>query len=156
MPSSYFYKKINSNGFDNNIAEILETLKDKKVLIYGAGEGFLELNKKYYAGLNIVAIADMKFKEEGVFENLRAINPEDITKIDYDYILVTNETYFPVLNYLTDTLKIENDKIKVVFKYEVQDERSNVIYLEDINFGKRLNKLEKNLKNKPKKASNQD
>ena len=47
MLSKYFLRKINTEEFGNYIASLMLRLKDKKVLMYGDGEGSRFLNNKY-------------------------------------------------------------------------------------------------------------
>ena len=47
MLSKYFEIKTKTEEFEKHIECLINEIKDKKVLIYGAGEGFLALNKKY-------------------------------------------------------------------------------------------------------------
>ena len=47
MLSRYFKTKIKSKNFDDNLRKLIKENKDKKVLIYGAGQGFKELDKKH-------------------------------------------------------------------------------------------------------------
>ena len=75
MLSKYFSIKTNSVDFEKALLNTIEKLQGKKVLIYGAGEGFQALNKKYKfsAKLNIIGIADKKF-EENKINHFRNIN----------------------------------------------------------------------------------
>ena len=147
MLSRYFKTKIKSKNFDDNLRKLIKENKDKKVLIYGAGQGFKELDKKYLfsKNLNIKAVADKKFenKHNKFFNGIRAIAPEQITKEDYDVILISNENAKPILKYLIDDLKINNKNIQAIFKEEIKDERTNFNYLQKINFKKQLAQLTK-------------
>lgn len=149
MLSKYFQLKTQTQKFKDDLNWSLGEIKDKKVLIYGAGEGFEALNKIYkFTDLNIVAISDKKFEVETEFMGLKAINPENIEKEDYDVILITNENAAPILKYLQIELNIQDKEIRTVFNEEIKDERSNFLYLESFNFEKHLKKLNKKLKNK--------
>lgn len=149
MLSKYFEIKINNKKFEDDLKWSLGELKDKKVLLYGAGESFLHLNKKYHFNeLNVVAIADRKFEEETVFEGFKAISPEEISKQDYDVILITNEKAYPIITYFKHELNICDKEIKTVFNKEFSDEDETVNYAEKFNFKKNLEKLTKKLKGK--------
>ncbi len=158
MLSKYFYAKTKSKKFDDDLLWSMGEIKGKRVLIYGAGKGFVELNKKYFFKdtLNVVAIADKKFecncgsdcncnKE---FEGIRAIAPKQILNEDFDVILISNENPRAILNYLINELNIENKDIRTMFNEEISDEQVNYNYLCNFDFEKTLPKLVKKLKNK--------
>ena len=152
MLSEYFITKTKTNKFKERLETLINTIKDKKVLIYGAGEGFLALNKEYNFNeiLNIVAIADKKFETDNcaTFNGFKAIKPQEILKQDYDVLLISNENYEPISEYVYNELCIENKQVETIFKEEIKDERANFIYLSKHKFSKTLPKLLKKLKNK--------
>lgn len=150
MLSQYFKMQVKTEKFDNDLRWTIGEIKDKKVLVYGAGEAFVELNKKYNftQELNIVAIADKKFENETSFNGLRAINPESMEIEDFDVILISNENYMPIISYLEDSFDLANKEIKTIFHQEIVDESVNFNYLKQFNFGKHLAKLTKKLQNK--------
>src|SRR5574344_1156950 len=149
MLSNYFLKKTAMKKFIDDLNWSIGEMKDKKVIIYGAGEGFEYLFDKFpFKAMNIVAIADMNFKEEGDFKGLRAIPPTEIVNQDYDVILVTNEFTNPIINYLNNDLNILDKEIRTIFNETISEERNNFLYLENYNFKKHLEKLNKKLKGK--------
>ena len=152
MLSKYFLAKTKLDEFKNHLEILLSEISGKRILLYGAGEGFIELNKRFdlIKKLDIVAIADKKFENANVksFLNLKAISPEKITEENYDYILVTNEYTAPILNYLFVKVGICEEKIKTVFVEDIKEERANLNYLFKHKFDKTLPKLIKKLKNK--------
>lgn len=152
MLSNYFIQKTKTKKFDDDLLWSMGEIKGKRVILYGAGEGFVELNKRYLFKdvLNIVAIADKKFETNPVksFEDIRAITPEQIKNEDFDVLLITNESTKPILNYVFNVLCLENKDIRTVFNEEIRDEQVNLNYLYEFNFDKTLPKLVKKLKNK--------
>jgi len=154
MLSKFFNMKIKSEQFNNELLNLVAELKDKKVIVYGAGEGFKFLNKKHdlINKLNIVAIADKKFENEETkkqgFSNLKTIAPDEIPAQDYDYILVSNEASRSIVGFLKNNLEVMDEKIKTIFVEEIADESKNYNYLADYNFGKHLKRLNRILKNK--------
>lgn len=152
MLSNYFIQKTKTKKFDDDLLWSMGEIKGKRVILYGAGEGFIELNKRYFFKdiLNIVAIADKKFETNPVetFEDIRAITPEQIKNEDFDVLLITNESTKPILNYVFNVLCIENKDVRTVFNEEIRDEQVNLNYLYEFNFDKTLPKLVKKLKNK--------
>ncbi|MBR6126498.1 hypothetical protein IKQ21_02320 [bacterium] len=152
MLSKYFEYKTNSQKFEEEINSLISELKDKRVLIYGAGEGFLALNKKYSfaSALNITGISDKKFENTSgeMFEGMRAIAPENIPNEEFDTIIVSNEKSKEIVKFLQNKLDIDEEKIKTLFVEEIPDEQTNYNYLYEYNFDKTLPKTVKKLKNK--------
>lgn len=152
MLSKYFIAKTGTKKFDDDMKWSMGEIYGKRVIIYGAGEDFLELNKRYKfnKNLNIVAIADKRFETENFvdFYGMRAIKPADIAKEDYDVILISNEDTKPALDYVFNDLKIEGKDVRTMFNEEVKDERENYLYLDSFKFDKTLPKLVKKLKDK--------
>lgn len=150
--SSYFRVKTADNGFIEKLNNIVSELSDKKILIYGAGEGFIALDRKYEftKKLTITAIADKKYETEDKipYNNIRTISPDELTTEEFDYILVTNEFSKPIVNFLTNNLNIDIEKIKTIFEEDIKDERININYLYKLKFEKTLPQLKKRLKGK--------
>lgn len=152
MLTRYFKEKIKTRKFDDDLLWSMGEIKGKRVILLGAGEDFVELNQRYFFKdvLNIVAIADEKFKKEPVetFEGIRTITPEQIINEDFDVLLITSENPRPLLDYVFNKLHIENKDIRTVFNEEVVDERENLNYLYEFKFDKTLPKLAKKLNGK--------
>ncbi len=152
MLSKYFTAKTNTQKFDNDMRWSMGEIYGKRVIIFGAGEDFLTLNKKYKFNkeLNVVAIADKRFETENFvdFYGMRAIKPADIVKEDYDVILISNENPKEALDYVFNELNIQGKDIRTMFNEEVKNERENYIYLTDLKFEKTLPKLVKKLEGK--------
>src|SRR5574344_350060 len=149
MLSKFFKLEVNREEFKVRFENILDEIKDKKVIIYGVGDGFRYFYNKYdLEKLNIIALADRRFREETEFFDYKAIPPEQIFYQDYDLILVTNEYLTPVMDYLIKTMKIDENKIETVFDNSIKDCQQNYFYLEYFNFEKTLAKLTKKLRGK--------
>ena len=124
-----------------NFAEYLETYdaqkkidklskryKNKKVAIYGAGQFAQILFEKYdLSSLNIVAVADMKFKDENKrkFFGLNCIPSDDLGIVDCDVILIANFDYAFFLTQLDDKIlyrtKNENVEVRPLIKLTFRD-----------------------------------
>ena len=144
MLSEYFKKKTSTKEFKDFLENLIHSLKDKKILVYGAGAGFFELIKKFdFASLNIVAISDIKFKKSQIFNGFNAIPPNKITQTDFDVILVTQEQPKKILEYLRKDLLLEYEDIRTIFNENIKDEAKNMYFLEKHNFKANLKKLEK-------------
>ena len=151
MASKYFELTTESESFKEETTELIESLKGKKVLIYGAGQGYMKLNKIYNFDkkLNVVGIADKKFETETDNKiELRQIAPNKIPDEKFDKILITNEQPRGVRNYLLNTLEINEKKIVQLFNSNIKEEAINLNYLYEHKFDKTLPKLIKKLKNK--------
>ena len=152
MLSKYFTMITETEEFKSYINSLIEELKGKKIIIYGAGEGFVKLNQQYNFAekMDIVAIADKNFETNNFdnFHGIKAICPKNILNEEYDVILVSNEKPKPIIKYLNNDLCLDDTKIKLIFKESIPDEAVNYIYLENYNFSKTLKKLTKKLKNK--------
>ena len=151
MLSEYFKFKTNTESFKNETESLIKSLEGKKVIIYGVGDGFFALDKKFNLRkqLNIVAVADKKFEtSDKDITNLRQIAPGEIPNTDYDIVLVTNEQPRKVYNYITGTLEISEDKVLKIFNEEIKEEALSYNYLCKYNFSKTLPKLVKRLKGK--------
>lgn len=144
------FKKINSTAFESFFTSLLKEIKDKKVLIYGAGSAFEILKKRFnLEDLNIVAIADIKFKKNGMLYGIKSIPPSAINEFDFDVVLMT--LFYPTeaIEYLQYDLKInKNIEIRNVFEELVPNENDFLTYLEEINFDKQLVQISKRTKNK--------
>ena len=78
---------INEKDYINRLSK---RLKNKKVLIYGAGLVSKILFENYdLSKLNVVGISDRRFEnsEDEYFNNIKIIKPEDIANVDFDVIL---------------------------------------------------------------------
>lgn len=100
-------------NFGKHIKYLTKKLKDKSIILYGAGS-YLEVIKKYYdlSGLNIIGIADKRFEKEGNSESeflgYKTIKPCDIKEIHPDYVLVATKFFVNItedlmMNLLKDT-----------------------------------------------------
>ncbi len=108
----YYLKK---NKLDKTLPELIKKLKNKRIVVYGAGTLF-NLIKKHYdiSGLNIVGIADRKFESSNCeyFDNYKIFKLKEITKDDIDCILISVKFYTSILEELYDRYK--SSKITVL------------------------------------------
>lgn len=152
MLSKYFEMKTVREDFKSHMKDLFKELEGKKVVIYGAGEGFEELNKRYNfkERFEVVAIADKKFEtcECDVFSGFRVIQPAEIPNVEFDYVLVSNEQNKNIIYYLEGELSIPCEKILKIFTETYFEEGININLLEKFNFSKQIIKLSKKMKNK--------
>jgi len=117
-----YFEKIKEQKYIN---KLVKKIKNKKVIIYGAGIIAEVLLDKYdLSGLNIIGIADKRFERtnETEFYNLKAIRPDELKNYDFDTILFSLKLY----KNIAESLKKQgiNKKmlslIKKSFKYAVR------------------------------------
>lgn len=145
---SFLVRKVKRDGYENTINNLIDN-KEKKILLYGAGIAFQEFIKEFpeFLKLNIVGISDIKFTSKGKFKGMIAIPPAEIVNSDFDMIIVTNERFEPIVDYLKNKLGIQKE-IKVFVKENMPQERDFINYLDGVNFEKTLAKMSKKLRNK--------
>ena len=108
-----YLKKIN---FAKHLTKIAKKLKDKKVVIYGAGSFYQTLIKEYdLSCLNIIAIADRKFinhDDDVMFSGYKVCAPDEIKLLEPDYVLVSMISPITVIEDLEET-SLKNVKVKI-------------------------------------------
>lgn len=88
-----YLSAINEKDYINRLSK---RLKNKKVLIYGAGLVSKILFENYdLSKLNVVGISDRRFEnsEDEYFNKIKIIKPEDIANVDFDVILFALKEY---------------------------------------------------------------
>lgn len=82
-------KRLQKKNFQKKIDKLVKEYDNKRVLIYGAGTFFDDINNNYdLSKLNIVAISDRKFSEETEYKGFKAIPPERINQENPDIVLI--------------------------------------------------------------------
>ncbi len=101
-----YFKKVNAQKQINKLAK---KYKNKKIVIYGAGEYYQILQNNFdLSKLNIVGISDKKFeisKETNPSKYL-ALAPEELKDFDFDIILVALYDDVSLCDYLKYQLLI--------------------------------------------------
>ena len=109
-----YNKYLQENNFENYFAKLINKLKGKKILIYGAGQIFKFIKKNYdLSELNVVGICDRQFlkSQEGEdFFGYRIIHVENINNYDYDCVLISVLKYYSLGFQLRSLIK--NKSIK--------------------------------------------
>ena len=150
--SKFLEMIVKEKTFEEKVNNIIKELSGKKVLIYGAGLSFSELNKKFdiVKRLNIVAISDKKFETNNpqTMCDIKTIEPNEIENTDFDNILITLERSIPIKHFLNEKFEVSEDKIISILEEEFRDEFASYNYLEEFKFKKHLEKLNKKLKDK--------
>ena len=107
--------------FKENLEKLVKKLKNKKVVIYGAGALFRLIHKYFdLSGLNVAAISDMKFdghENDEEFLGYKVCAPVEIEDFKPDYVLICALKYLDIAEDLyCYTLKGTGIKIRQIVK----------------------------------------
>ena len=94
------------------IDTLAERYKDKKAIIFGAGEFSRCLFKNYdLSRLNIIAIADRRLEQERThdFYGIKCIKPQDIKTTEADLVLISALDFVKFYDILTNTILKDYD-----------------------------------------------
>lgn len=109
----FFLDYLAKNKFDKQLKKLEKKFNGKSIVLYGAGAFFEVLKANYdLSKLNIVAIADKRFENEGDFLGYKAIPPEKIEELAPDCVLVSTLKFVNIIAFLTCDL-LAHTKIKV-------------------------------------------
>ena len=100
-------KYLNKYETQKRINKLSEKYKRKRIVLFGAGQFAQVLFQNFdLSQLNIIAIADKKFEQEGVHEffGLNCVKPNDLKKMTYDVILISNLDYKKFVNILDEKI----------------------------------------------------
>ncbi len=103
--------------FDKTLPKLIEKMKGKKVLFYGAGL-FFRVIYQYYdlSGLDVIGIADKQFSQLDDCDEIcgyKLYKPEDITKLNPDYVLITTKVIISIAEFLYSKY-LKNTSIKIM------------------------------------------
>ena len=103
--------------FDKYLKKLNRKLKNKTVVIYGAGLLFNKIIENYdLSNLNVIGISDRKFEREEECQEAfgyKIIPLEKIKDYNPDYILISTINYMPILDDFVHNL-FKKTKIKVL------------------------------------------
>ena len=110
------YNYLIKNNFEKRLKKLEKKLKNKKIVIYGAGALF-QLIKKYYdlSKLNIIGICDAKFeghKENETFLGYKVCSKNEIKKLNPHCVLVATLLSMPIILDLDENI-IKDANIKI-------------------------------------------
>lgn len=148
MKKEYIETKLENKKFCENFNELLEKIKGKKVLIYGAGKAYRKLDETFNLKekLNIIAYSDKKFETKEEFEGTPAIPPICVKEAGADVVLLTLEAPEEA----REQLCLMGVEAEIIHAFLENDLHASEYfkYLEKIKFAKHLKKIEKKLKGK--------
>ncbi len=104
--------------FDKQLKKLDKNLKNKSVLIYGAGIYFKKIKENYdLSNLNIIGISDKKFQleQEGQEEfGIKIVPYDKIWKLNPDVILIATLNTFNIYKSLKKEINKNGLKIKLL------------------------------------------
>ncbi len=118
-----YLKKI---GFEKHLKKVTKKLKNKRIVLYGAGTFFKVIYDNYdLSELNVVAISDKKFEdheENEEFCGYKVIAPQEIKAVNPDYILVSTLKFVRIIeNFYADLFEGSKIKIKPLIKKPLKE-----------------------------------
>lgn len=106
------------HNFTKTLPRLINKLKNKKVVLYGAGV-FFELIDKYFdlSELNVIGLSDYKLRYANdtkiSYMNYPICHPNDIVKIKPDYVVITLKRYYPMQDAMNSS-NIRKKGIKII------------------------------------------
>lgn len=103
--------------FEKQLKRLNKKLKNKKIIIYGAGTFFEKVLKNYdLSNINIIGVSDSKFapQQEGeLYLNYKIIPFDKILEYEPDYVLISTLKFMNILNDFRNEV-FHKTKIKVL------------------------------------------
>jgi len=82
-------KFLKKKNFQKRIDKLAKKYTDKKIMIYGAGMGFVAVKENYdLSKLNIIGVADAKFEDDGEFMGYKTYDPDSFMNQKPDVVLI--------------------------------------------------------------------
>lgn len=112
---------LESFNFSKNLKKLKQKIKNKTVIIYGAGVFFQAIKKHYdISDINIIGISDRRFERHEPNEECfgyKVYAPSELKDLNPDYVLVATKMYISIIEDLYyNTLKGTKIKIKPLLK----------------------------------------
>lgn len=105
------------NNAQKQINKLAKKYKNKKIVIYGAGEYFQLISKLCdLTPLNIVGISDLKF-ESDKSSNLfpySPLAPEELKTFNFDILIIALRNDYNIMKILDKNIFNKNKKVKIV------------------------------------------
>ncbi|MFA6988608.1 MAG: class I SAM-dependent methyltransferase [Candidatus Gastranaerophilaceae bacterium] len=107
---------LKNEKIQKKIDQLVQKYKNQKVLIYGSGTFFNVLHENFdLSKLNIIAISDKKFQQNGEYKGLKAVPVSEIKNLSFDVLIIA--TFEPAILEvrLQEDLYPECGKFKIDF-----------------------------------------
>ena len=107
------------NNAQKQIDKLAKKYKNKKIVIYGAGEYFDLIRENYdLSELNIVGISDIKFDTDKSLNktNYNALAPDELKTYDFDVLVIALRNYYNIMKILDDKTfnDSKNKNVKII------------------------------------------
>ena len=77
-------------NFQKRIDKLAKKYKNKNIIVYGAGNAFNVISDNFdLSKLNIIGVADFKFKDGGTYKNYKTVSPRSISDQKPDVVLIS-------------------------------------------------------------------
>ncbi len=133
-------KYLLENNIEKQVKKLVKKCKNKKVVLYGAGEFFYIIKDLCdLSGFNVVGICDLKFttNPETNKTDYKTMVPNDLKTEDYDAIVITLYNDLIVLPHIEKAIKETKNRNKDIYPIMTP----TVGYLFKKLFGKTENQL---------------
>lgn len=91
------------NNAQNQIDKLAKKYKNKRIVIYGAGEYFDLIRQNYdLSALNIVGISDLKFESDKTVNktNYTALAPQELKNFYFDVLIIALKNDYEIMRQL--------------------------------------------------------
>ena len=104
---------------EENIKILSKKCKNKKVIFYCIGKLFEEIQSNFNLAelFNVVALCDIKFANIQEYQGFKAITPQNLNTINYDYLIIISPDFDNKKNFLKENNYL-NKKIKILNFYQ--------------------------------------
>ena len=116
-----FESYLESLNFNKQLKNLNKRLKNKRIILYGAGSLFQYIEENYdFTEINIIGISDKKFsdEQEGEIYLGYKISPfSKITNYNADYVLIATQNYIGIVeNFVCNVFDKTKTKVKPLVK----------------------------------------
>lgn len=83
----------------------------KRVIVFGTGKGYIQLKSFFLSDVEVIAFCDNDSQKWNCeFENIIILNPKDIQKYDFDYLIIAS-IYYKEIEKQLQMIGIDNHRI---------------------------------------------
>lgn len=116
-----FESYLESLNFNKQLKNLNKRLKNKRIILYGAGSLFQYIKENYdFTEINIIGISDKKFSDEQegeIYLGYKIIPFSKITNYNADYVLIATQNYIGIVkNFVCNVFNKTKTKVKPLVK----------------------------------------